>query len=64
MKILKTEIVATGSELLWGGQSETNSVFLADRLVELGFEPIMKSVVGDDEPMMADHQINQPLVNF
>ena len=54
MKVLKTEIIATGSELLWGGLCETNSVFLADRFVELGFELIHKSVVGDDEPMMAE----------
>lgn len=54
MKILKAEIVATGSELLWDGRTEANSVYLADRLIELGFEPIHKSVVGDEERWMTE----------
>ncbi|MBI3810978.1 MAG: competence/damage-inducible protein A [Nitrospirae bacterium] len=54
MRTLQAEIIATGSELLWDGRIETNSVYLADRLIELGFEPIHKSVVGDDERMMAE----------
>lgn len=54
MKTLKAEIIATGSELLWDGRPETNSVYLSDRLVELGFEPIQKSAVGDDEPILGE----------
>ncbi|HEY5595625.1 MAG TPA: competence/damage-inducible protein A [Nitrospiria bacterium] len=54
MRTLNAEIIATGSELLWEGLTETNSVYLSDRLIELGFEPIHKSVVGDDERMMAE----------
>ena len=54
MRAFKAEIIATGSELLWDGRTETNSVYLADRLIELGFEPIHKSVVGDDERMMTE----------
>lgn len=53
MKTIKAEIIATGSELLWGGLAETLSVYLGDRLIELGIDPIHKSVVGDDEPRMA-----------
>jgi nicotinamide-nucleotide amidase len=54
MRPLQAEIIATGSELLWDGRTDTNSVYLADRLIELGFEPIHKSVVGDEEGMMAE----------
>jgi len=54
MKTFKAEIVATGSELLWEGRTDTNSVYLADRLIELGFEPVRKTVVGDDERMMTE----------
>lgn len=45
----RAEIVATGSELLTGGLAETNSIFLADRLLALGFDPRFKTVVGDDD---------------
>jgi len=54
MKTLSAEIIATGSELLWDGLTDTNSVYLADRLIELGFEPIHKSVVGDEERRMME----------
>jgi nicotinamide-nucleotide amidase len=54
MRVLKAEIIATGSELLWDGLTETNSVYLADRLIELGFDPIHKSVVGDEERSMTE----------
>ncbi|HTN44206.1 MAG TPA: competence/damage-inducible protein A [Nitrospiria bacterium] len=54
MRNLNAEIIATGSELLWDGRPETNSIYLADRLIELGFEPIHKSVVGDEERWMAE----------
>jgi competence/damage-inducible protein CinA-like protein len=54
MKTIMAEIIATGSELLWDGRTDTNSVYLADRLVELGFQPVRKTVVGDDEGTMAE----------
>jgi len=54
MKTFKAEIIATGSELLWDGRIESNSVFLADRLIGLGFEPIRKTAVGDDERMITE----------
>lgn len=43
------EILAIGTELLIGGRSETNSLFLADALAEQGIEVRYKSVVGDRE---------------
>lgn len=50
----RAEIIATGSEFLWGGLTESNSVYMADQLIALGFEPIHKSVVGDEEALMAE----------
>ena len=41
------EIIAVGSELLLGGRTDTNSVFLADLLAQQGIEVRFKSVVGD-----------------
>ena len=43
------EIIAIGSELLIGGRSEYNSLFLADELGMLGIAVRFKSVVGDDQ---------------
>lgn len=41
------ETIAVGSELLIGGRSDGNSVFLADALGKIGVEVRFKSVVGD-----------------
>jgi len=49
---MRAEIIATGSELLTGGIAETNSVFLAGELLELGIETVFKTVVGDQEKDM------------
>lgn len=46
--MISAETIAIGSELLVGGRSDSNSVFLADALGELGVEVRFKSVVGDD----------------
>ncbi len=53
-RILKAEIIATGSELLYDGVTETNSIFLADQLGALGFTVVKKTIVGDDEATMAE----------
>ena len=45
---LDAEIIAVGTELLVGGRSDSNSVFLADELGKLGIAVRFKSVVGDD----------------
>jgi len=46
--MITAEIIAVGSELLWGGRTDTNSVFLAELLAEQGIEVRFKTVVGDD----------------
>ncbi|KUG03805.1 c-terminal domain of cina type s [hydrocarbon metagenome] len=41
-------IVSTGTELLMGSTSDTNSIFLSRQLIELGIKVQGKIVVGDD----------------
>ncbi len=50
---LTAETIAIGSELLIGGKSEANSLFLAEELAKLGIEVRFKSVVGDIQPDIA-----------
>jgi nicotinamide-nucleotide amidase len=44
----RVEIIAVGSELLTPHRQDTNSLFLAGRLNELGYVVKFKTVVGDD----------------
>ena len=44
---MNAEIVAIGSELLTPYRQDTNSLYLTDKLNELGVEVIFKSIVGD-----------------
>jgi len=44
---VNAEIVAVGSELLTPFRQDTNSLYLTDRLNQLGVEVIFKTVVGD-----------------
>jgi len=44
------EIIAIGTELLIGGRSDSNSLFLANELGKLGIAVRFKSVVGDEQP--------------
>lgn len=44
----KAYLVSTGTELLLGKTIDTNSVFLAERLTNMGIKVIGKSVVGDN----------------
>ncbi|MGA6828385.1 competence/damage-inducible protein A [Nitrospira sp. NS4] len=46
------ETIAIGSELLVGGRSDSNSLFIAELLGTLGIEVRFKSVVGDDQADM------------
>ncbi|MEO6307123.1 MAG: competence/damage-inducible protein A [Nitrospiraceae bacterium] len=48
MNQLDAETIAIGTELLIGGRSDTNSLFLADELGKLGIAVRFKSVVGDE----------------
>ncbi len=43
------ETIAVGSELLVGGRSDSNSLFIAEELGKLGIDVRFKSIVGDDE---------------
>ncbi|HEX9369201.1 MAG TPA: competence/damage-inducible protein A [Vicinamibacterales bacterium] len=47
------EIIAVGSELLGSTRADTNSLYLAGRLAQLGIEIRIKSVVGDDRGDLA-----------
>src|SRR5260221_4617717 len=47
------EIIAIGSELLTPFRQDTNSLFLTEKLNELGIEVAYKSVVGDDRAHLA-----------
>lgn len=47
--LLDAEIIAIGTELLIGGRSDSNSIFLADELGKLGIAVRFKSVVGDEK---------------
>jgi nicotinamide-nucleotide amidase len=54
---LTAETIAIGTELLIGGRSDSNSLFLADELGTLGIAVRFKSVVGDEHQdiVMAIH---------
>lgn len=43
------ETIAIGSELLVGGRSDGNSLFIADALAAIGIEVRFKTIVGDDQ---------------
>nr|HQU86939.1 competence/damage-inducible protein A [Pyrinomonadaceae bacterium] len=50
LKIMLTaEIIAIGSELLTSEKIDTNSLWLTEKLNEIGIEVKLKTVVGDDE---------------
>ena len=48
MNQIDAETIAIGTELLIGGRSDSNSLFLADELGKLGIVVRFKSVVGDE----------------
>lgn len=47
--MLSAEIIAIGSELLTPSKTDTNSLWLTEKLNEIGIEVKLKTVVGDDE---------------
>jgi nicotinamide-nucleotide amidase len=57
MNQIAAETIAIGTELLVGGRSDSNSLFLADELGKLGIAVRFKSVVGDEQQdiVMAVH---------
>src|SRR5213078_3935009 len=48
------EIIAIGSELLTPDRTDTNSLWLTERLNEIGVEVKLKTVVGDDEARLEE----------
>jgi nicotinamide-nucleotide amidase len=50
----KAEIIAIGSELLTAYRTDTNSLWLTDRLNSVGIEVKAKTIVGDDEPRLEE----------
>jgi len=44
----RAEIIAIGTELLKAGRTDTNSVWIGERLAELGIELSLKTCAGDD----------------
>src|SRR3954469_9135176 len=47
------EVIAVGSELLGSTRTDTNSLFLSERLSDLGIDLRIKSVVGDEREDLA-----------
>src|SRR5881275_1407613 len=52
--MLTAEIIAVGSELLTPFRTDTNSLWLTDRLNSVGVEVKLKSIVGDDEARLEE----------
>jgi nicotinamide-nucleotide amidase len=52
--LTRAEIIAVGSELLTPWRQDTNSLFITERLNELGIEVGVKSIVGDDAADLGD----------
>ena len=52
--MLTAEIIAIGSELLTPTKSDTNSLWLTEKLNEIGIEVKLKTIVGDDEQRLQD----------
>ena len=51
---MNVEIIAVGSELLTPKRIDTNSLWLTERLNELGVEVTSKTIVGDDRRRLTD----------
>jgi len=52
--MLTAEIIAIGSELLTPQRSDTNSLWLTQKLNDIGIEVMLKTVVGDDEARLEE----------
>ncbi|HSI88447.1 MAG TPA: competence/damage-inducible protein A [Pyrinomonadaceae bacterium] len=52
--MLAAEIIAVGSELLTPERSDTNSLWITERLNEIGIDVMLKTIVGDDEPRLME----------
>jgi nicotinamide-nucleotide amidase len=52
--MLAAEIIAIGSELLTPTKTDTNSLWLTEKLNEIGVEVKLKTIVGDDEARLEE----------
>ena len=52
--MLSAEIIAVGSELLTPEKTDTNSLWLTEKLNEVGVEVMLKTIVGDDEARLEE----------
>lgn len=52
--MLSAEIIAVGSELLTPEKTDTNGLWLTEKLNEFGIEVMLKTIVGDDEPRLLE----------
>ncbi|HMO80469.1 MAG TPA: competence/damage-inducible protein A [Pyrinomonadaceae bacterium] len=52
--MLSAEIIAIGSELLTPEKTDTNGLWLTEKLNEFGIEVMLKTIVGDDEPRLLE----------
>ncbi|HSB11961.1 MAG TPA: competence/damage-inducible protein A [Blastocatellia bacterium] len=52
--MLRAEIIAIGSELLTPNRTDTNSLWLTDRLNSVGIEVQLKTIVGDHEAILEE----------
>jgi nicotinamide-nucleotide amidase len=51
---VNAEIIAIGSELLTPYRQDTNSLYLTEKLNELGVEVVFKTIVGDDRKRLTE----------
>jgi len=51
---MNAEIIAVGSELLTPFRQDTNSLYLTDKLNQLGVEVSFKTIVGDSREHIAE----------
>ncbi len=52
--MLSAEIIAVGSELLTPEKTDSNSLWLTEKLNEAGVEVMLKTIVGDDEARLEE----------
>ncbi|MEO7659882.1 MAG: molybdopterin-binding protein, partial [Pyrinomonadaceae bacterium] len=52
--MLSAEIIAIGSELLTPTKTDTNSLWLTEKLNDIGIEVKLKTIVGDDEARLEE----------
>ena len=52
--MLSAEIIAVGSELLTPEKTDTNGLWLTEKLNEVGVEVMLKTIVGDDEARLEE----------